>query len=156
MHSKHSKHSKHKIIQGINDLKCYYRCLNIKVEESDKLPTTLCQPCVTKVEEMHNFYNQCQDAQKILGVQFGVTVAAEENVNNHSITMAQNPIGNLIIKEDIVSTMPICSSTLSADKLLETAIKDTCILSAEDSEDSSDSDDGISEEDLSGGDDEKV
>lgn len=130
--------------------------MGIKIEECDKLPTTLCQPCVSKVEDMQNFYNQCQDAQKMLAVQYGVAIAEEENVDQHTVAIASNQgsLANLMVKEDAVAVLPVCTSTLSADKLLETAIKDTCILSGEDSEESSDATDGISEEDeLSAGDD---
>lgn len=136
----------------------FYRFLDIKIEGCDKLPTTLCQTCTTKVEDMQNFYNHCQDAQKMLAVQFGVPIS-EEGIEDQTImtVSTQNTITNLMVKESADSVLPISSSTvtLTADKLLETAIKDTCILSGEDSEES-DLTEGLSDEEQSGIDDEKV
>lgn len=133
--------------------------MDIKIEGCDKLPTTLCQTCTTKVEDMQNFYNHCQDAQKMLAVQYGVPIAEEGSMEDPAIMIAstQNAIENLLVKEDVGNVLPISSSTvtLTADKLLETAIKDTCILSGEDSEES-DLTDGLSDEEQSGMDDEKV
>lgn len=126
--------------------------MDIKVDGSDKLPTTLCQTCTTKIEDMQNFYNHCHDAQKMLAVQYGVQISDEGTLEDHAIMMASTPstMANLIVKEDEEDVMQHTSSTatLSADKLLETAIKDTCILSGEDS-DESEMTDGLTDDEQS-------
>jgi len=73
------------------------------------------------------------------GVQLHDGVIEDQAIN---VTPNQNNITNEVVKEDTTEAIPITTSTttLSADKLLETAIKDTCILSGEDSEESDSSD----------------
>jgi hypothetical protein len=128
------------------------RFLDIKIEECDKLPTTLCQPCTSKIEELQCFYHHCQDAQKILAVQHGVQIQDERVIENEALIVAsnENNITDKVVKEDTTDAIPITTTsttTLSADKLLETAIKDTCILSGEDSEESGeDSEESLSDD----------
>lgn len=128
------------------------RFLDIKIEECDKLPTTLCQPCTSKIEELQCFYHHCQDAQKILAVQHGVQIQDERVIENQALIVAsnENNITDEVVKEDTTDAIPITTTsttTLSADKLLETAIKDTCILSGEDSEESGeDSEESLSDD----------
>lgn len=128
------------------------RFLDIKIEECDKLPTTLCQPCTSKIEELQCFYHHCQDAQKILAVQHGVQIQDERVIENQALIVAsnENNITDKVVKEDTTDAIPITTTsttTLSADKLLETAIKDTCILSGEDSEESGeDSEESLSDD----------
>ena len=52
--------------------------------------------------------------------------------------MVEPSIPDMTIKEDVPEVVPNStqSTTLSADKLLETAIKDTCIISEQESDDS--------------------
>ena len=110
------------------------RVLNIKIGSCDKLPTTLCQPCVTKVEELDHFLNNSRETQKILSVQYGVPL----NESEMQSLMVEPSIPDRTIKEDVPEVVPNStqSTTLSADKLLETAIKDTCIISEQESDDS--------------------
>ena len=118
------------------------RVLDIKIRNCDKLPTTLCQPCVAKVEELDHFLNNSHETQKILSVQYGVALDVPlnegETLTEQSLMIEPNIA--MAIKEDlpeVVAYKPTTqSTTLSADKLLETAIKDTCILSEQDSDDS--------------------
>ncbi len=85
-----------------------------------------------------------------MAVQHGVQLHDETVIENQAIIVApnQNNITNNEVKEDTTEAIPITTTTttLSADKLLETAIKDTCILSGEDSEES-DSSDCLSDDD---------
>ena len=129
------------------------RFLDIKIEECDKLPTTLCQPCTSKMEELQCFYHHCQDAQKILAVQHGVQLQDERVIENQALVASnENNITDEVVKEDTTDAIPFTTTTtstttLSADKLLETAIKDTCILSGEDSEESGeDSEESLSDD----------
>ena len=117
--------------------------MNIKIGNCDKLPTTLCQPCVTKVEELDHFLNNSRETQRILSVQYGVPL----NDSEIQSLMVEPNITDMAIKEDLPEVVPNTtqSTTLSADKLLETAIKDTCILSEQESEDS-DSMDAMTDE----------
>ena len=144
--------------------------LDIKVGECDKLPTSLCQACATKVEEVQHFYDNCQEAQKILALQYGVqqddcSVAADTS-QGLQIVQPTVSLASITLKDDLTqqviipTTVPISSgttttttgsngpvATLSADKLLEAAIKDTCILSEESDESGDDSgDDGMTDD----------
>ena len=119
-----------------------FRLLDIRIENSDKLPTSVCQTCVSKVEELDNFYNHCQNAQETMAVQYEVQI--QEHVDDQSLMMpsAHSSLMNveLGVKENLTEELPgsATTTTLSADKLLETAIKDTCILSEEESDDDED------------------
>lgn len=64
------------------------------------------------------------------------------------VTRVHDSMVELVTKEDLQGIVPCSTSatTLSADKLLETAIKDTCILSEDEDSDDSDSMDGLSDE----------
>jgi hypothetical protein len=86
-----------------------------------------------------------------LAVQHGVQLHDEGVLEDQAlITTNENNITNEMVKEDTTDDLPVTTSattTLSADKLLETAIKDTCILSGEDSEESGeDSSDSLSDD----------
>lgn len=127
-----------------------FRLLDIKIEGCDKLPTTLCQQCTAKVEDLQNFYNNCHDAQKILAVQFSVSDEGCLEDSSIIISSSANTVANLVVKEDHSDTVPsTTSATLSTDKLLETAIKDTCILSGEEESEESDTTDSLSDEEHS-------
>lgn len=120
------------------------------------MPTTVCQACASKVEDLQNFYSNCQEAQKILAIQYGCSsggvqleggdLAAQTMIVSHP----QDPMVQLVAKEDNMQDIVPCSTSaaiLSTDKLLETAIKDTCILLSEEDSDETDSmDDGMSDE----------
>ena len=95
------------------------------------------------MEELDHFLNNSRETQKILSVQYGVPLNESEM---QSLMVGPN-ITDMTIKEDIPEVVPnpTQSTTLSADKLLETAIKDTCILSEQES-DGSDSMDAMTDE----------
>ncbi|KAK4037765.1 zinc finger protein 2 isoform X2 [Daphnia magna] len=120
------------------------RFLDIKIEDSDKLPTTLCQSCTTKVQELESFYNNCQDAQKLLAIQHGVQFHNEGIIEDQALMIppTQNTIAAVTLKQSETNNVTSSPSTtvLTVDKLLETAIKDTCILSGEESEESESTD----------------
>ena len=105
------------------------------------------------MEELQCFYHHCQDAQKILAVQHGVQLQDERVIENQALVASnENNITDEVVKEDTTDAIPFTTTTtstttLSADKLLETAIKDTCILSGEDSEESGeDSEESLSDD----------
>lgn len=128
------------------------------------MPNTLCQPCASKVEDLQNFYNNCQEAQKILAVQYGcnpgMQLEDEGKMEGQSLMVSHvhDSMVELVEKHTLENIVPCptVSAILSTDKLLETAIKDTCILSEEESDDTDSMDDGMSMEEQSAGEEEKV
>jgi hypothetical protein len=124
----------------------------------------VCQACASKVEELENFYSNCHNAQATLAVQYGVQI--HEHADDQSLMMApaHSSQVDLGVKDtnNLTEVLPISGNTittLSADKLLETAIKDTGVnILSEDEEESEDEDDSldVSTDDDQSGDGEKV
>ena len=75
------------------------RLLNIKLGECDKLPTGLCQPCVSKVEELQQFYDNCHETQKMLAVQY--SLHQEDECTNGQDLLMQSGLANINLKEDV-------------------------------------------------------
>ena len=95
----------------------------------------------------------------MLAVQYGVHIQEETGVLEDQALMiasTQDAVPNLAAKDDTTEVIPSSTATLSADKLLETAIKDTCILSGEEDSEESDSSDGLSDEDFHSATEDKV
>lgn len=141
-----------------------YRMLNVSIGDCDKLPTSLCQVCTTKVQELQLFYDNCQETQKMLSIQYGLhqedigqAVSVDPTVQTLQMHMdgidMKDDMQQMQMQQEVapiqdpapgVNIQAVQPAVLSADKLLETAIKDTCILSeAEESED-----DDSGEEDI--------
>lgn len=93
---------------------------------------------------MESFYNNCQDAQKLLAIQHGVQFHNEGIIEDQALMIppTQNTIAAVTLKQSETNNVTSSPSTtvLTVDKLLETAIKDTCILSGEESEESESTD----------------
>ena len=125
------------------------------------MPTTVCQTCASKIEELENFYSNCHNAQATLAVQYGVH---EHHVDDQSLLMASahSSLVDLGVKDtnSLTEVLPSATTTttLSADKLLETAIKDTGVNILSEEEESEDEDDSldVSTDDDESGDEEKV
>lgn len=101
--------------------------------------------CVNKIQDMQRFYESSQETQKFLAQQ-STPPESLHAVNNGDILRedrmsngADMQMQQLAIEEvsNYIESKPInteiTTSGLSTNKLLETAIKDTCILSEEDS-----------------------
>lgn len=105
--------------------------------------------CVSKIEDMQRFYETSQETQKFLtqqASQFNEDILREETSTVGANSPNQQPETAVkevtsFIQNNPSSAEGIPPSGLTANKLLETAIKDTCILSEEDSEETDDLDD---------------